>query len=63
MAPVFDLDFDWFAGLAVAVAGISLDAVRGAAEAVVLKYTDRSRIAKPCAGAVTVACPSVLSWR
>jgi hypothetical protein len=43
------LDFDSgrLVGLAVSVAGIGLDAVRGVAEAVVLKYTDRSRDAKP----------------
>ena len=47
IAPVLDFDFGWLVGLAVAVAGIGRDAVRGAAEAVVLKYTDRSRDAKP----------------
>lgn len=61
MAPECDTDFDPLFRVAVAVAGMTLEAVRGAAEAVVPKYTDRSRTAKPAAGAVAVACPSTLS--
>jgi hypothetical protein len=60
IAPVCDPDFDPLCGVAVAVVGMTLEAVRGAAEAVVPKYTDRSRAAKPAAGAVAVACPSTL---
>jgi hypothetical protein len=41
---------------------MGLVAVRGEAEAVVLKYTDKSRTAQPCAGAVAVAWPSVLPF-
>lgn len=37
IAPVLDFDFGWPVELAVAVAGIGLEAVRGAAEAVVAK--------------------------
>lgn len=47
-------------GSPVDVAGMSRVAVLGAAEAVVLKYTDKSRVANPSAGDVAVACPSVL---
>lgn len=60
MAPVCDSDFDPLPWIAVAVAGMIREAVRGAAEAVVPKYTDKSRAAKPAAGAVAVACPSTL---
>lgn len=63
MAPVLDLDLGWGEGVEVADVGITRDAVRGVAEAVVAKYTDKSRMAKPAAGVVTVACPSVLSSR
>lgn len=53
IAPALDSDFGRIIG--VSVAGMILDAVRCAAEAVVPKYTDKSRDAKPAAGTVAVA--------